>query len=522
VQNNFLLFKDRYHYLASRYLVSIICFIMISFSIIIRTPKIDKYIFHNADALYHVLLTMQAFEETPSSVHNFLPIVTLGNSEDKGIKWGGTIPDQSGNYYYTSFSPAGFLAPYLFTKLFHLPINIKSLYLFNSLLYILCFIGTARLFGSMFIDEQNKNTTILVVAFIYLFQPEIMHSQGIVYWHQSLYQLLFIFQLYLFFNLKNKRRLLTFFLLCLIGPYVEWTGYISNIGFAIAFLFSGNKKFNKSASLKFLTVGILTVSSLVLHLMHFLSVMPWNVFFVSVYNRFICRSLGAGESVFICFAKLMKSFFISYGVMISIITIALIYILSIKVLRLDLLRTLKKYRVLGFILCFVMLENLLLRQHATVYSFDRIKAVLLLIFITLCIFSVLKNYFNNKLANLIVMSSLAVAAMVNVGYYMQNNNYYKREVDYLKNNRSIAKSINDRYSYENSILAHEEIPTRGYSNVLFQRGIYENTSLDSARKIALSDNKQYVVLFKCTYNSCNLYDYSNYIVYDVINECYIE
>lgn len=32
----------------------------------------------NSDATWHTLLTMEAYEETPISVHKFLPIVSLG------------------------------------------------------------------------------------------------------------------------------------------------------------------------------------------------------------------------------------------------------------------------------------------------------------------------------------------------------------------------------------------------------------------------------------------------------------
>lgn len=67
--------------------------------------------YHNSDATRHVLLTVTAYDETPISDHLFLPIVTLGKQSDKGIPWGATIPDNKGNYYYTSFSPAGYFAP---------------------------------------------------------------------------------------------------------------------------------------------------------------------------------------------------------------------------------------------------------------------------------------------------------------------------------------------------------------------------------------------------------------------------
>ncbi len=37
----------------------------------------------NSDATWHTLLTMEAYEETPISVHKFLPIVSLGGMDNK-------------------------------------------------------------------------------------------------------------------------------------------------------------------------------------------------------------------------------------------------------------------------------------------------------------------------------------------------------------------------------------------------------------------------------------------------------
>ena len=114
------------------FLVGII-FVVILVSIIkFRSGEIN---YLDSDATWHTLLTMQAYDETPIREHKFLPIVSLGGLDNKGISWGATIPDKDGNYYYTSFSPAGYILPYIFVKIFRLPINEKSLYCFNTLLF---------------------------------------------------------------------------------------------------------------------------------------------------------------------------------------------------------------------------------------------------------------------------------------------------------------------------------------------------------------------------------------------------
>ena len=87
----------------------------------IRIKTGDELEYRNSDATYHTLLTIEAYDQTPMSKHLYLPIVSLGKSDDKWIPWGATIPDKEGNYYYTSFSPAGYYLPWLFMKIFRLP-----------------------------------------------------------------------------------------------------------------------------------------------------------------------------------------------------------------------------------------------------------------------------------------------------------------------------------------------------------------------------------------------------------------
>jgi hypothetical protein len=212
-----------------------ICLLLAVVSIIIRIPDFKHNDFHNSDATWHVLHTLRCYEETPISTHKFLPIVTLGAAEDKFITWGATIPDQYGNYYYTSFSPAGFVAPYLFMKLLRIPISLMGLYAFNLVLLILCFIFTATLFCKLF-KIIGKNYIWLMSAVIYLFQPEIMQGQGITYWPHSLYQLIFLLQLNLLFSVYTRKNYLFMLLLCFLGAYTEWTGYCVNIGIALMYL----------------------------------------------------------------------------------------------------------------------------------------------------------------------------------------------------------------------------------------------------------------------------------------------
>lgn len=196
--------------------------------------------------------------------------------------------------------------------------------------------------------------------------------------------------------------------------------------------------------------------------------------------------------------------------MIIIISILIITVLFNKGYRLRFLSLIKEYNLVALILLFILLENLILLNHAINYSFDRMKAVLLLIFIVfLCICTIQEK------SKKIITLALIIMAIINVIYYSYNDNYYRWRIDYLVNNKVIAKEITNKYTHENSILVHEKVATRGYSNLLYSRGIYENTKLEQAIEIAKKKNKKYIVLFQSEFKPWNMYDYENYTIYDL-------
>lgn len=81
---------------------------------------------------------------------------------------------------------------------------------------------------SQYID---KILLFIMVFMLYVGSTEVMHSQGVIYWHHSLFQIFLLLHIISFINLHNKYFKIIFFILCFINPYIEWTGYISNFSF---------------------------------------------------------------------------------------------------------------------------------------------------------------------------------------------------------------------------------------------------------------------------------------------------
>ncbi|MDR0999867.1 MAG: hypothetical protein LBL96_03560 [Clostridiales bacterium] len=458
---------------------------------------------------------MEAYSETPIKVHKFLPIVSLGQAEDKNIPWGATIPDQYGNYYYTSFSPLGYAIPWLFVKIFNLPINECSLYIFNSILYLASFTLLAALMLKLFTGKLPKPLVVAISA-LYLFQPEILHSQGIVYWHQSLFQVVFLLQLTLFSDLRGRGKNITFFVLCVVAPYLEWTGFISDIVFAIGFLFRNGVAFGRSEItlktervLKLIGVVACAALSGVLFVLHYLTTVSSTVFWRAVISRYNARTNALTSNI-------GKGYLDSFGLLIAITAVTFVFTLSYRPLRKSFVESLRGNGYILFVMLFVLIENLIMKQHAVQYTFDRMKGVILLIFLLiLCITTVWQtiDVKNHRVVAITATLSIAVVCAVSFGGYITST-HWKWDTPYLENNRAIATELAVKYTRDNSVYT-QNVATRGYSNLLFRRGIYEGVTVDRATQLAVEKGKRYSVAFEVSIGEWNMYGYSDYTVIDL-------
>jgi len=468
----------------------IICLLLALISIIVRIPDFSKNDYHNSDATWHILHTFHCYDETPASVHKFLPIVTSGDSADKFIPWGASVPDEYGNYYYTSFSPASFVPPYLFIKLFQLPIDVISLYIFNSILLILCFIFTAKLFCKLF-NTIDKKYIWYMSAAIYLFQPEIMHGQGVVYWAQSLYQLILLLQLNLLFSEHTRKRYIAMLILSLIGAYTEWTGFCANFGIALVYLFIGECK--KHNFRRFLGILASTVLGFVLFCYHYLQVLDVDIFISAMISRFNARNVVNTVPL----SKLMQGYFTSFSLFIIITTLCILYCLLSKTHRNTFFHSLKTRERLFFVTIIVLLENIIMKEHAISYSFDRMKLIILLLALFFCTvetFMLLSPNVNRTMLKTLIL--LFLCGMLNlISYQFLPNSYIKTNESYLTINQNIADNIYLKFNKDNSIMICNDY-VRGYLSTIFKRGMYEYMDIDKFLELPNKSDKEYIVEIK--------------------------
>lgn len=469
-------------------IISLLC----CFSALLRVQD-DTVLYHNYDATWHTLLTVQAYSETPISDHLFLPIVSLGKETDKNIPWGATIPDDKGNYYYTSFSPAGYVAPYLFFKVLGLEVTEQNLYLYNSILYLISALLWVYLLYILYIDSKSRLLLCFIGGLGYITSPEILHGMGIVFWHQSLMQVTFLVQVISYVYIRRSENNIAakwvFYLTSLINPYIEWTGYVANVGFALAELISGWKENKKKAFGKAVILGFITLASMLLFIVHYLLRVDSQMFFQALYKRFMARNVTASTS----FLTVASGYLLSF-LYIWILMLVLLVWCFVKNGKVEL-----KNGIMFLILGFPLLENLVMKQHAATYTYDRMKAVFILM---LFICELVRNICNDektgakpkRMINASVLGITLVFSTLNINSYINNGSFkYVYDAPFRATNKIMAEYVTEKYP--NALYA-TNTSVRGYLNLLFKRGIYENSTLERSAEIANSKNYELIIFIE--------------------------
>lgn len=468
-------------------LLAAVCVLTLS---LVRHPGGDIN-YYNSDATWHVLMTLQAYEETPADVHKFLPLVNMGEEEDKWISWGATIPDAQGNYYYTSFSAAGFVLPYFACKLLALPMTEGSLYAINCVLFLL----SAALMGVFVAELFWKSRWPLlaggVAVLVYVCPPEVLHGLGVVYWPHSVMQLTLLLQLWAYYHWTqrdSKGAMGLFLILCLFNPYLEWTGFVANGGYALAEFFRHRKGWLRGFS-SAVVIGALTVLSFLLFSLHFLSVVDLPSYLEALKNRFIARSTVSSYPFSRLFTGYIDSFLWIWALLPALLILVVVCWRGFSWRKHSLLM---KNKWLLFVAFFPVLENILMKGHAVLYTFDRMKLVfpLVLIICDLCLLLVekLPGRARAVLACVLVLA----AALGNVSSYVGSEAYIWK-AEYREPNRILGEYI---VPYEGeSVMGCTAYGGRSIY-LDFQRGVHEYTDLERMAAMAEEKGRRYAILLQ--------------------------
>jgi hypothetical protein len=438
----------------------------------------ENKIYQNYDATYHALLTIKALNETSITQHHLLPIVSLGEERDKNIPWGATIPDKYGNYYYTSFPIGGFVFPYLIFKIFNLDISVNSLFIVSSFILLitilLVFLLTKNI-SSYLNPLSNSNTPAFLVAILYMFSIETLYSHGYVYWGHSLMQPIFILFLHLMFKIFTKQEnayytilivLLSFFL-----GWTEWSGYLIVFGAMVALLFSDLNK--KKKYLYIGTCALGGVLALSFFILDFMMTVDTATFFQALQSRFFARNITTDIPISLLFNKYWES----YNILLIILPLSIfVLIFGKNTIQEEKKRTLL---LLLIIVLFGLLENIIMKQHAIAYHFDRLK------FLSLFLIAVpFLWFYKNKTFQTVIVLIIVVSSLYSVSLYSKLR---ITENTALTDNQLFVQSDVFKQECDSCLLGIRE-SVRGYTNLLFNRGVYEWITYASLKNIAYQKN----------------------------------
>lgn len=430
-------------------------------------------VYENYDATYHVLLTVEALKQTPLSQHRMLPIVSLGDTFDKHIQWGATLPDKYGNYYYTSFPPAGFAAPFVFFSLFDLDVTVNNLLLFSTLVLgcsVILFFLLTRTIAKNYSNNSNPNAPAILASIVYLFSMETLYSHGYIYWGHSLMQPLYLAFLYIVFNFFSKQEMrlptvLVFmfsFLLC----YIEWSGYLIVIGAMVAFGVSKITRDKKNKLIVACAAG--AILAFFLFILVFILTIDVAEFFSILNRRFSARNFTQDVSLL----DLMWGYYRSYYLFLILIPMGLFYFYK----RRDICSDKKDAVVLiGIVILFGMLENIVMKQHAVEYNFDRLK-FLPLFSLAIPVIWAASNFYRKMVVVFIILTASVISL------YLYPTTRVTHDASLTQNKEFVEKGDFDRAC--SSCILGMEPRVRGYANLLLDSGIYEEQSVESIVELA--------------------------------------
>ncbi len=428
----------------------------------------------NLEASYHVVLTMEALDRTPAREHLFLPIVSLGQPQDKHIAWGAAVENPVGDQIYTSFFPAGFVLPYAALKAVGAGFTLHNLALFNALLgtvSALVFYLLAWRAAELLVPQGRYNRANAVLATLpLLLSTQALQTTGLVYWHQCATQLVLSGMGLALLALLTGRRGAgpVLVMLAFVGPLFEWSALIANGALFLVLALPGLTASSRRALAG--AVALATAASLALTFAQFAAGIGLDNFVQALVARFGARSAAAVGG-----GSLVAGYVRSFGLFLIVLVLAV---------RPAWARLRQRDPAAVVVLAVVIVltgacaENLLLSQHAAQFAFDRFKLALPLGLILLVALGQWQGRTRTGVAALVVVAALGGIA----GWYAA----LRADAGWVQvhaRNLMLRERIDGLVDRRCALFASDG-PVRGQTNLWLMRGVHEAVSPGGFRTLA--------------------------------------
>jgi hypothetical protein len=307
-----------------------------------------------------------------------------------------------------------------------------------------------------------------------IFSREALLSHGLVYWSQSVYQPILLSLIYLSAKVLTKlnkrerpQNLMKFSLgfLAFLGAWTEWTGFITNI-FTMLFFWFAYKGVERSDARKiaiFIFSG--TVLAGIVIVVHLLLFLPVTDTITALVRRAGSRSVIRSHDSY------LEEFMRSYGLFVVVALIMPLVSLWKPWFKLKLdtshLQYPKEALFLFGLSCFPVIENLILLQHATEFSFDRLKATIpIAIIISLSFASI-----QPKLIKCAFIGIILLATYLNITKYREEIENSSSEWKLIHESNIDIRNQISRFTDLSTLQISTNGTVRGYLNFIFQRSI---------------------------------------------------
>lgn len=433
--------------------------------------KGDTYGRRNLEATYHVLLTMRALRETPLSQSLGLPIVTLGQVNDRGIPWGVAVPNASGEFVYTSFPPLGFWAPMLAGLPLHDP-GLGFIVVFNGLLAavtgLIVFVFGRALTRDVGASATGATFAGLFAAALYLTSTEAIQSHGIVYWPQSLNQVFLTSIAFLLHRAARGRSgrwsPIGIGALALAACYTEWTGFVMALGAAaVCLAVPSTRRVLRRSAIGLVAGALAAVIGLLVQFGTQVGIAP-------VFEAWTAR---AGNRAAGTIGPLVQGWALSCGA--TVLALAVVLVVS-AVTRPSRDRVASSTALAFVFLLIPLLENLLLQEHAAQFSFDRLKVVTPVALAAAVALVGLRP----RVRAVTAVAAMAVAIVIGVQDQTADEALYTPWPQIATQNDRLRDQVAEVVDLRCAAIGNSTY-VRGYLTLLFGRNMPELTTLDALR-----------------------------------------
>jgi len=212
----------------------VLLLLLFAVSVAIRLPYLNRPLGQHHEWLTAQTLVIHSiWYERGIVACGFQPIVTFGLSTDKNIiaSMGKIASPTTGDYYYTSQPPLGYILPYLVLRLLGLRPDVLPLQVFNLAVHLVCVLLIFLIVRRLALHRGLRLPEIpaLAGAAVYIFVPVTLWFHGNVYSFEILVQVFFLLGIYLFLRVLERPTRPAWLYAALAATafcmsYTEWLG----------------------------------------------------------------------------------------------------------------------------------------------------------------------------------------------------------------------------------------------------------------------------------------------------------